>query len=732
MLATCAALLAASVTSVAQTIDEDTDNSKARGEVIELSPFEVSAEEENGYRSEQTMVGSRTAKSLMEVPASLSIINRQQIDDLNAVEVHEVLQFGTAGVTQNQTINDDVNIRGFRTTQSLRNGVTKTSFKRNPMYDVERIEVIKGPGAMLLGNNSFLGGGVNFVSMKPTHNKTGNAQVTIGNNSYVRFAGNVMGPLVDSENFKIDYRLTLGGLRADKDKEIEEEDQVFVGAGLAFYFGSDTSLLMNGYFFRDNGYFYWEDFLDYNSTVGSTTANPQPAVLNQYSGKKFSAGRGDDALWENADAFVDVTFLHKLTENTNMRLYYFGGNLQDRRRHVRGIRINADNYTLSRQDIPLVIDNVTNNLQGDITHQFETDVFTLSSTAGFDWNSTSHRQDLSVNNPGDIDTRTVDFTADAAYFSQPANGAGLPNTSQGMSRTKSFSYYFQENLSFLDDKVILVGGLRWFQTGGTRENPIANTVTKNSDERFKTHKYGIVLRPIPSISVYYTDAANTFPQNGVTDRFAANDQLGDPLDTQEGTLEEFGIKIDRDFSETISGYGSLVFYDMSLTNVRTFGPLPQATIAGDQGIIQSPGDLADGWEVEYGLRVKSDAGVFDLLGTYAEGNSATAGAGSIPAQDFVPKKISLMGKYEWTSGPLKGFMIGGTYFDQDAKRNSIWTIDFPATYGAFTRYAWGKNWSVQLNLNNITDERHIVAIAANGLVQTEPGFDGKLAVKYKW
>ena len=417
-----------------------------------------------------------------------------------------------------------------------------------------------------------------------------------------------------------------------------------------------------------------------------------------------------------------------------MRLYYFGGNLQDRRRHVRGIRIESDNVTLARQDIPLVIDNVTNNLQGDVTHKFTTSAFELNSTAGFDWSSQAHRQDLSVNNPGSIDTSSANPLAnDAAYFAGPANGVGaLPNTNQSMARSKSFSYYFQENLSFLNDKVILVGGLRWFQTGGTRENPIANTVTKNDDEKFRTHKYGIVIRPIPSVSVYYTDAANTFPQNGVTDRFAANDQLGAPLDTQEGTLQEFGIKVDRDFTETISGYGSLVFYDMSLTNVRTFGPLPEATIPGDNGIIQSPGDLADGWELEYGLRIKGDSGVFDLLGTYAEGSSETAGAGAIPAQDFVPKKISLMGRYEWTSGPLKGFMIGGTYFDQDAKRNSIWTIDFPATYGAFTRYAWGKNWSVQLNLNNLTDERYIVAIAANGLVQTEPGFDGKLAIKYKW
>jgi iron complex outermembrane receptor protein len=732
MLATCAAILAASATSsVAQQVDEQSAANKTNGEVVELSPFLVSSENEDGYRSEQTLVGSRTAKSLMDVPASLSIINRQQIDDLNAVEVHEVLQFGTAGVTQNQTINDDVNIRGFRTVQSLRNGVTKTSFKRNPMYDVERIEVIKGPGAMLLGNNSFLGGGVNFVSMKPTHTPSGNLQVTIGENSYARLAANVMGPLFENNSATIDYRLTLGGLTGDKERDIEEEDQIFVGAGLAMYFGQNTSVLVNAYYFRDDGYFYWEDFLDYGS-LGGTVADPKPAVLNPNSGKSFSPGRGEDAMWSNQDSFIDLTFLTKLTDAANLRLYYFGGNLVDRRRHVRGIRIEADNYTLARQDIPLNIDNYTNNLQGDLTHKFETSAFTLDTTLGFDWSSNFHRQDLSVNDPGSIDTRNPDFSGDVTYFAQPANGAGLPNTNQAGNTNRSFSYYFQENLSLLNEKVVLVGGLRWFKPGGVNKNYITDTTTDRPSEEFRTHKYGIVVKPIPSISIYYTDAANTFPQSGVTDRFQANDGLGAPLDTQEGTLQEFGIKVDRDFTESISGYGSLVFYDMSLTNVRTFGPLPEATNPGDNGVIQSPGDMADGWELEYGLRVKNDAGIFDLLGTYAEGTSETAGATNVPAQDFVPKKISLMGKYEWTSGPLDGFVLGATYFDQDTKRNSTWTIDFPATYNAFARYSWGEHWSVQLNLNNLTDERYIVAIAANGLVQTEPGFDGKLAVKYKW
>lgn len=751
MLATCAAMLAASATVLAQSTTETPapaaaapatptasastdapDASPADKSITKLNPFVVSSENDKGYRSEQTLVGSRTAKNLMEIPGSLSIINKEQINDLNAVEVHEVLQFGVAGVTQNQTINDDVNIRGFRTMFSLRDGVTKTGYKRNPMFDVERIEVIKGPGAMLLGNNVFLGGGVNFVTVKPTNKPAGDVQVTVSENNYFRLAANVSGPLFSTNDLKGDFRVTVGMLTADKDKEIENEDQQFLGAGLTLYFGQNTSVTVSGYYFKDNGYFYWEDFLDYNTTLG-TTNNPMLAKLNQYSTKSFSPARSKNAFWKNQDSFIDVTAVTKLTENATLRLFYFGGNLVDRRRIPRGITILADNHTLVRQDIPLAIDNYTNNVQGDFTHKLTLPAFTLDTTIGVDVSATYTRQDQTVNNMPNLDTANINgYPDDDAYFAVPHGGAGLPNTSQSISRPLNFSYYFQENLSFLKDKIILVGGLRWFAPGGNTKNNITGVVTDSPDPTFDTHKYGIVVRPIPAVMAYYTDSSNAFPQTGLKDRFQGNDGLGGPLSTQEGKMKEYGLKLDYKVNEQFSFYGTWAHYDMSLTHVRTFGVLPEGNPPGSIGIIESAADMAQGWELEYGGRFTTGTGNLDILGTYADGKSQTAADPTLMAVDFVPKKTSLMAKYSFTSGPLKGFMIGATYFDQTAKRNANYWIDFPATYNIFTRYAWGKHWSVQLNLNNITDERYIVAIAGNGLVQTEPGFDAMLSAKYKW
>lgn len=337
------------------------------------------------------MVGSRTAKNLMELPGAISIINSQQIADLNAVEVYQVLQFGVAWVTQNQTINDDVNIRGFRTTFSLRDGITQTSFKRSPMFDVERIEVGKGPVAMLIGNNSFL---------------------------------------------------------------------------------------------------------DVNTTLGTASA-PMTARLNQNSGKSFSPGRSRDAFWDNQDSFFNATLLTSFTENANLPLACYFSNLVNRRRIVRGITIRSDNRTLNRQDIPLAIDACSQNVQMDFTHKLSGKAMTLDSTFGADLQLNFQRQDQSVNVMQALDTSAINFAADDAYFCTPRPGAGLPNLSQNITRPESFFCYFQENLTFLNDKVILVGGLRWFLPGGTNKNNIMGVVTDRPDKSFRTHKYGIVIHPSP-------------------------------------------------------------------------------------------------------------------------------------------------------------------------------------------------------------------------------------------
>jgi outer membrane receptor for ferric coprogen and ferric-rhodotorulic acid len=493
------------------------------------------------------------------------------------------------------------------------------------------------------------------------------------------------------------------------------------------YFGNNISLFVNGYYFKDDGYFYWEDFLDVSGTAPTlkTLAN---AKLNQYSGKSFSPGRARDAFWKNQDSFVDVTLLARLTENGNIRAYYFGSNLVDRRRIVRGITMKADNFTLDRQDIPLAIDNYTHNAQIDYLHRYATDFFALDTTLGVDGAYNFNRSGQSVNAMPALDTRSGTFPSDDAYFSVPRPGAGLANLQDTGTKSTSFSYYFQENLSFLQERLVLVGGLRWFSPGGTNENYMTKAVTNRPDTVFRTHKYGAVVKVLPSLSLYYTDAQNIFLQTGFTDKFAANDQLGAPLDNQRGKLSEYGLKYSYDVSNKVSLFATIANFDMQLTNVRTFGDLGN----GVQGIIQSAQDKGKGWEYDLGLRLSTDGGTLDLIATYFDGESAIAADRTVQSVDFVPRKYSLLAKYGWTEGALKGLAIGGSIMDQTAKRNGNYLIDFPRLFNLFATYRLNKNWETQLNIDNVTDERYIVAIAATGLVQTADLRVARLSVKYSW
>jgi outer membrane receptor protein involved in Fe transport len=692
--------------------------------IIVLSPFEVENDRaDDSYLSKKTSIG-RSASNLLDIPTSVAIINTEILDDLNAFDPQQALNVGVSGVTENQSINDDVNIRGFRTSNSLRNGITKPSFKKSPMYDIERIEILKGPGALLLGNNSFLGGAVNLISRKPSDKLKGDILVTAGDHGHIRVAANVSGPLLNKPNFSLNYRATVGGLKGDRFKPNQNEDQQFIGGAFEFRYGPHTSLLINAYHFRDDGFSYYEDFLDATST--------DVARLNAYSTTAFALTRPQDPFWNNSDDFIDATFLTQLTENTNLRAFYARTKLIDRRRLVGGGNpgVHADNKTIDRRDLPLDIDNSSDSYQIDILHNLELGPAKLDTTIGVDGSTSYNRQKTSVNNITPIDASNPDFSADAAYFAAPQPGAGLPPKGDSGQEITGYSYYIQENISLLNDRLMISGGLRWFTPGGFNTNFLKNSITKRDTTKYKVHKYGLLFKLLPSLSVYYTEAQNVFTQSGFTDKFVPNDGLGDPLSDQEGILEEFGIKFNRDISETFTLFGSIVRYDMALTNVRTFGPLPGNP--ANFGVIQSEQDKSKGWEADIGARFEIGPGHADVLFTYFDAKAQTAVNPNLSPNGFVPRKFSFLGKYTWTSGPASGLALGMSLMDQDPKFDRALKIIYPKLIGIFAKYQWNKNWSVQMNLDNIEDKRYIVTTSATSRVMVQEGMQSRVSIRYKW
>ncbi|HEU5077721.1 MAG TPA: TonB-dependent receptor plug domain-containing protein [Opitutaceae bacterium] len=209
-------LLAANLV-VAQTAKNDPTSpdrnttTTAEGETIVLSPFTVNSNADKGYRATNSTSGTRLNTPIKELPLSLEVITNEFMRDTGATNLREALRYSPGVVLQSQfdglsgaLTNTDtpdtaqannpesatrdrsgstVKIRGFITDQVLRDG-----FRRQQTADtanIERIEVLRGPSALLYGIGNF-GGIVNYIPKRPTQKPSYRAEVMLGSDSFYR------------------------------------------------------------------------------------------------------------------------------------------------------------------------------------------------------------------------------------------------------------------------------------------------------------------------------------------------------------------------------------------------------------------------------------------------------------------------------------------------------------------------------------------------------------------
>ncbi len=152
---------------------------------IELSPFEVRADNDVGYQAANTTSGSRLNSRLRDTPASVSAFTPEFLSDIAATNLEEMLGHATnieidvedanAGFNNPQGRGADGNDYTFRMRGSPA-GSSRDFVESNvpvDLYNVERAEVASGPNSILFGLGSA-GGLVSLTGKKAalTRNKT--------------------------------------------------------------------------------------------------------------------------------------------------------------------------------------------------------------------------------------------------------------------------------------------------------------------------------------------------------------------------------------------------------------------------------------------------------------------------------------------------------------------------------------------------------------------------------
>jgi iron complex outermembrane receptor protein len=160
-------LLAAVAGWLAASTAVDAQTTAPAGDVVKLSAFEVAGQAPNRYQASDATSGGRLRTDIFDSPQSISVVPEALLKDVAAVRTIDALKY-IAGVTESTLPNglDRVTVRGFQWDGQTVDGFYSNSYNNLDPFLLDRIEVVKGPNAIISPSGNP-GGTVNHVTKKP-------------------------------------------------------------------------------------------------------------------------------------------------------------------------------------------------------------------------------------------------------------------------------------------------------------------------------------------------------------------------------------------------------------------------------------------------------------------------------------------------------------------------------------------------------------------------------------
>ncbi|MDH3640550.1 MAG: TonB-dependent receptor [Gammaproteobacteria bacterium] len=194
---------------------------------ILASPAMVVAEEGSGGIEEVIVTAQRTAESIQDVPIAVTALTGEMLEDKQVINPSD-LQMNAPSVSFTATNfgNSSFSIRGIGrlvistsgeagVSTHLNEIAVNTNLNAIEFFDMERVEILRGPQGTLYGRNAT-GGAINFVTRMPDFESVnGFVDVEGGDYSHLRFKGAVNVPFSETMG------LRLAGFKLDRDGYID-------------------------------------------------------------------------------------------------------------------------------------------------------------------------------------------------------------------------------------------------------------------------------------------------------------------------------------------------------------------------------------------------------------------------------------------------------------------------------------------------------------------------------
>ncbi|MBL9205224.1 MAG: TonB-dependent receptor plug domain-containing protein [Opitutaceae bacterium] len=694
-------------------------NATVEEEVVTLSPFTVSNNADTTYGARQATTGSLVALDIAKSPFTIMAIDGRMIEELQLITYDDVARFTTVNSTAGQ--NETANARGFPL-QALRNGYAPGG-RVYITAAYERVEILKGPNSVLYGLSNP-GGGINYISKRPTFKNATKITVTTGSDSLIQGMLDTTAPIEIGGKKLLAYRLVVGA--SDKDGSFPDQF-----ANYDVIAPSLTARPLPGL----------ELTAEYEKLHRDrTTLNPAPLVAGTFDLTNLGRGRninfaGADSVERNTQDAYNLSGTYSFQDWLTVRAQY---NVS-KRIYPGFATWNQDNATQR----PQFNDN-SNSVRGynsDLLLRYGfKNKFTGSLLLGSEFNTnyfltpqyrfTNNNVATSALFPGGIANATraqLRFrnTADAANgypiatladIKQPAYFRG-----NGGDVTSEFTNHRAVNtIKFFDERLMVLSGYSWAEVTNIGAAP-TRTVQSQKANPYQLAAMLDVLQNRGSV-----DYVRVYGQKATSFRNQfARDAYFNPVPPNRGKITEFGVKFGL-FKDRLTG--SFAYFDQQQVNLAQAVPAQAvdnpATPADER---QTGISVASGRESSEGVEFRLDyevtkAWTIALDGCFFHGgvveDEVAVARKGLPLANAPTRSIAFIQRYSFGER-LKGLSIGHSINYKNAYStannnvaNSLRVVPSATLVDVFARYntkLWGKPVNLNLRAANIMDENYLLS-----------------------
>ena len=476
-------------------------------DVLQLSPFVVRADDNDGYFSNTATAGTRTRTELVNLPISMQVLTEEFLKDIAAIDLIDAVSYTSgvslsAGQSTNEGDNTSFTLRGQTGFVPMRNGFRRLRLVGSA--NIDRVEVLKGPSSMLYGQLNP-GGSVNFITKrpKPTQNFV-NYQLQAGSYDFYRAVLDINTPLIKN---KLALRLVTSYEDSDSIVDRFANQTTLINPSLTWWIRPGTSLtveyeeskrLTNGFSPR----------LPFNARIDF---EDQPAAVT----RSFNAAAPGDYN-DTEMGVMTAELIHRFTPYLTLRANVTAGTWYE------NIRANGQNVTLSGATFnTLPRRGLTHRKrgsddfwrQGELVNNFTFAGIDVQNIVGYQYETLKFYPDYTgVQVPASPLTQWNVFNPDTWVVTELNESQTVGSASDGFNATNTTrSVYVTNQLSLLDGKLRTLAGFRRDDFFVNDYLPSTGARNRSAAEPATIPQVGAVYKFTPKFSVYANYSESFLP-----------------------------------------------------------------------------------------------------------------------------------------------------------------------------------------------------------------------------